>query len=242
MKLSMAIRLALTACTLVLFATPAAALADLTAETGDATEITSSSYTLHGVIYSADPDSAWTFRYGPSTSYGSVTSVQKVGLGLTFVSTTISGLKPATVYHYQLFVSQGSYPASYHPGDDRRFTTPAKSVPRTYGRVSLQSETLAVGQGRAQVRMRCEGESGALCRARVSLRTTGRVRGRRRTVSCGDASLSTGASHNVLLRPRLGADCSALLSAASHHRLRAVLRASFTGPQRPLSASVTLTR
>ena len=63
------------------------------------------------------------FEYGPTTSYGSTTPEEDIGDGTEFlpVSQTITGLTPATTYHWRLVVTDsfGEGPA----GPDRAFAT-----------------------------------------------------------------------------------------------------------------------
>ncbi|MGH2850835.1 MAG: hypothetical protein ACRDLP_09485, partial [Solirubrobacteraceae bacterium] len=71
------------------------------------------------------------FQYGASTAYGSQTSSWSAGSGSgsVAVSSTLSGLAPATTYHYRLVATNGSGTTA---GSDATFTT-AMSAPSVTG-------------------------------------------------------------------------------------------------------------
>lgn len=75
---------------------------------------------------SVDPNNLEThyyFEYGPTTSYGSVSSTEPAGSGVEPVSVnaTITGLKPGTTYHYRLVAYNAD---GYGYGADSTFATP----------------------------------------------------------------------------------------------------------------------
>ncbi|HEY1522615.1 MAG TPA: hypothetical protein VGF70_06345 [Solirubrobacteraceae bacterium] len=93
-----------------------------TVTTGRATRQTSRAVTLHGTV---NPDGFPTrcrFRYGRTDRYGSATPVQNVGSGTRTKTVTarVRGLKPHTVYHFQLVCSNADGRAH---GRDRRVET-----------------------------------------------------------------------------------------------------------------------
>ena len=90
--------------------------------TGAAASITPTTATLNGRV---DPNNAQTtyfFRYGTTSLFGLTTPAQSAGSGNGFVavSVPVSGLAPATTYHYQL-VAQNRF--GIRRGDRRTFKT-----------------------------------------------------------------------------------------------------------------------
>ncbi len=212
------------------FTTPA--VAGTVAVTGNATSITATSATLHGV---ADPAvaGAWAFQYGTSSSFGKGTPSQKLAPGLHAVSARIGNLQPNTTYHYRLVVAQPSSSAPYRTfavGAERTFrTSAARSL---YGRFTLVSSRLTARHGRAALRLRCSGTAAARCNGRISL-STGKLR-------CGIANFSAAGGRSYTLRFPIGRKCAARLASAPGRRLRAKLRVSFTTHQAPLRRTVVL--
>jgi len=92
--------------------------------TGAASALGSTTATLAGTIDAQDSLSTWQFRYGPTTAYGAETTAQSLPavLGTQSLSATLSGLAPATTYHYQLVDSS---PFGSLGGTDGTFTTAA---------------------------------------------------------------------------------------------------------------------
>lgn len=92
-----------------------------TAITGGATGITQTSAMLNG---SVNPNSAQTyveFEFGPTPSYGfNVSAGQLNGTSVVLVAQVLSGLTPATTYHYRI-KAQNSHGTTY--GADSTFTT-----------------------------------------------------------------------------------------------------------------------
>jgi hypothetical protein len=83
----------------------------LGAATGAPHDVTSTQATFNGTMTpGGTEDSSYSFEYGPTTAYGSQTPAVEVGPGLasTSVASTVTGLEPATEYHYQLVVTDAS--------------------------------------------------------------------------------------------------------------------------------------
>jgi hypothetical protein len=118
------------------------ALADPVASTGPATSITTTSAMLNGVIDPSNPDSEFAFEYGPSIDYSYMSAVEPARAGLQAVAVTITGLKPATTYHYRAVVLQLPYGLLSDTGQDMTFTT--AQLPPTFGKASLVSSKLRV--------------------------------------------------------------------------------------------------
>ena len=78
--------------------------------------------TIGGGIYPNGSGTSWWIEYGTSNSYGNQTPATDIGSGTAPASVTgyLSGLDPATTYHYRL-VAQNSVGTTY--GYDYTFTT-----------------------------------------------------------------------------------------------------------------------
>ena len=119
-----ALALGLSAFALAPASAPAAG--DATAQTNPATGVTATTATLNGVIGPAWSTTFYTFEYGTTTRYGSLTPIGAVSGSPVprAVSAALSGLTPGTVYHFRLITGNGrSWRVSV--GADQAFTTPA---------------------------------------------------------------------------------------------------------------------
>jgi hypothetical protein len=98
---------------------------ELKAITGAPTAVSSTQATLNGTeVPGGIYEGSASFRYGRTTAYGSQTSTVALGPGLSAeaVSSTITGLAPATIYHYQIVATDTTGKAV--PGSDVGFVTP----------------------------------------------------------------------------------------------------------------------
>lgn len=103
---------------------PASALgASPTVATGPAKNVSYSSATLTGTVNPNGSETDYYFEYGATKAYGVKTPLTPAGNGKTKVAAlaNISGLTPATKYHYRL-VAVGTNTVN---GGDRTFATPA---------------------------------------------------------------------------------------------------------------------
>jgi hypothetical protein len=93
-----------------------------TVATKPATSHTSKSVTFQGTVNPSGFPTRCRFRYGRTDRYGSATPVQNVGSGTRTKTVTarVRGLKPHTVYHFQLVCSNADGRAH---GRDRRVET-----------------------------------------------------------------------------------------------------------------------
>jgi hypothetical protein len=241
---------ALVACAAVVGVFGAGAVwADSVAATGGVTSITSTSAVLHGTVHVTDPDSAWLFQYGTSTSYGHVTPLALVRAGFYAVSAQLNGLRSGTTYHFRLIVSQGSYPTTTSYSADAAFTTPAGGGGGggggggnhgKFGRSSLLSRSLHVHGGIVSITFKCAGASGAPCKGTTSLSAAGKLGKTTKTYGCGSAKFNTTAGKRATARISLSRNCRALLSSARHHKLGATLKTTFSTHQPQLKLPVTL--
>jgi len=94
------------------------------ATTGAATAIGQTGASLQGIVNPQGQASTYVFRYGTTTAYGQETAQVSAGSGLgnVPVTATLSGLAPATVYHFQLVAMN---PSGTTAGADQGFTTAA---------------------------------------------------------------------------------------------------------------------
>jgi hypothetical protein len=77
---------------------------------GYADDVTSDSASLAGGVYPNGIDTTYSWQYGLTTAYGQQTSATDIGAGAApvAVSDTLSGLTPATTYHYRLVASNSA--------------------------------------------------------------------------------------------------------------------------------------
>lgn len=93
-------------------------------ETGEATDVTSSSATLNGEVSGRAP-SAW-FEYGTTSDmYDGMTLASWDGLGTDTVSSNISELSAATTYYYRIaaYDSDPEFTTDNAYGSEKSFTT-----------------------------------------------------------------------------------------------------------------------
>jgi hypothetical protein len=92
--------------------------------TGAATAVGSGSATLQGTVNPHDKSTTYSFEYGTTTAYGSLTPSASAGKGKTnvSVSSTVTGLLPDTTYHFRLAATNGDGTTR---GSDVAFTTAA---------------------------------------------------------------------------------------------------------------------
>ena len=97
------------------------------ATTGEASSVTLTSAELSGVASPRGAPASARFEYGTTTGYGTQTSSQDVGDGDdgTPASAHLTGLKPATTYHYRLIADAQLGTTN---GQDRTFTTASPPV------------------------------------------------------------------------------------------------------------------
>ena len=92
------------------------------ASTGAASSVTQTAATLGGAIASRCTATTWLFEYGQTQAYGSTTSLTNLVNRANGISAAITGLAPATTYHYRLVGIRGT---ERFPGADATFTTAA---------------------------------------------------------------------------------------------------------------------
>lgn len=93
-----------------------------TVTTEPATGVNETEATLNGKVNPSGQATTYFFRYGTTTSYGQETTPGSAGAGGAAVSelATVSGLTPATTYHFQMVAESANGTTT---GADRTFTT-----------------------------------------------------------------------------------------------------------------------
>ena len=96
--------------------------------TGAATATGPAAATVAGTVNPAGTTATWIVEYGPTTEYGSATAPADIGSGTADVpvEAALTGLTPATVYHYRVVGTNGGGTVA---GADATFTTPALPPP-----------------------------------------------------------------------------------------------------------------
>jgi hypothetical protein len=124
--------------------------------TGAPANVTPQSATLLGKVTPNGAQTTYLFQYGPTTLYGSATPVATAGNGAAAVTVlaNLTGLAPATVYHYRLVARNRNGTVD---GPDRAFKTRAQPLgltlaatpnPVPFGRPTVLAGTLT-GTGAA---------------------------------------------------------------------------------------------
>jgi NHL repeat len=110
--------------------------------------VTQTTATLNATINPNDQETPYHFEYGTTTAYGTVLPVPSAsagsGYGPVNVGQELSGLQPATTYHFRVVASNGSSPAGGTVGPDQTFTTPPPLAP-----VVGSGQAVDVGQSTA---------------------------------------------------------------------------------------------
>ncbi len=122
----------------------AAAAAAPSAITGTVSTVAGTSATLNGTVNPGGAATDWWFEYGTSASYGSKTPTAAAGSGTTnvAVSKALSGLAPATTYHYRLVAKN---PSGTTNGGDGLFTTASPPVAVTSAATGVGPTTATLG-------------------------------------------------------------------------------------------------
>jgi hypothetical protein len=134
------------------------------ATTGAANAVTATSATLNGNVNPNGEATTCSFAYGLTTSYGLLTKAQPVGTSSksVAVSASVTGLAPATAFHYQLVCNNKTGTIR---GADKTFTT----LPEP-GRVAIAGRRLFISPtGVVGVFVACFG--GNTCSGTLSLKS-----------------------------------------------------------------------
>ncbi len=127
---------------------PALAATPPKAVTGAATAVTQSGAKLNGTVDPNGTATSYHFNYGLTANYGSQTPNSTSGTGTkpVNVSRTLTGLAPATTYHYRLVAANGNGTSN---GLDQTFKTngqpPAPSRLALFGNTAFVSPSHVFG-------------------------------------------------------------------------------------------------
>jgi hypothetical protein len=131
--------------------------------TGAATLVGADRARISGTVNPEGSLVRYQFDYGPTTAYGKATpSATAVGSEVIKVAENITGLQPATTYHYRF--SATSVGGTTH-GPDLTFTT----GPRPIGRVFLPAKA-PLKRRNASIEVQCRGVAIAECKGTLVLR------------------------------------------------------------------------
>jgi hypothetical protein len=121
--------------------------------TGSASAVAGQSATLNGSVNPNGADTSVYFKYGTTSSYGSVTGTQGAGSGASAapISAAVSGLTPKTTYHFAIVAVSASGTTT---GADQSFTTTASSN-NNLANLLVSSGSLAPGFASAQTSYSC---------------------------------------------------------------------------------------
>ena len=169
-----------------------------TAATNPAAAVTDVGATLAGSVDPKGAPTTYRFEYGTTTTYGTSTATAGAGSGSgsVAVGASVSGLAPATTYHYRVVASNA---AGVAHGGDRTFTTapasaagapgtpgtpgtPGSSTPSAGGGfagVKLVSTKLAYRRRSITLRLSCPASTVGKCTGRTKLTARRRSSGSR---------------------------------------------------------------
>lgn len=206
-----------------------------------ATQIHTTSATIHAQLATRSLGVSWQFVYGTTTRYSSGTPVQTIAAGGAAqrqVSVTISNLKPGTKYHFRVVetVAPGPFaPAATAYGQDLTFSS------TSLGKIALGHKRLTVTPaGKLAVPLKCE--SAVACVDRFSIETSTQVGSGHHVgkVLCDTdfTQLAAGSSHNVSIT--LANGCLSLLQSAPGHQIAATFSTRPRSGQLGLVQTITL--
>ena len=112
--------------------------------TGTVSAVSGTSATLNGTVNPGGAATDWWFEYGTSSAYGTKTTPTDAGAGVAnlSVSKALSGLAPATTYHYRLVAKNSSATAN---GADGIFTTASPPVAVTSSATGVGPSVATLG-------------------------------------------------------------------------------------------------
>ncbi len=235
-----------------------------TASTGPAAGVTDVAATLAGSVNSKGSPTSYHFEYGTTTAYGATTPATDAGSGLNAVaaSASVSGLSPATTYHYRVVASNS---AGVAQGGDQTFTTapagtssaanptntttttnttnPTNPTAGGFAGVKLVSTRLTLAGRFITVKLSCPAATAGRCTGRTKLTTRRRRTGSRSaaTVTLGRAGFSIAAGKQARVKVRVSRAGRRLFAATRRLRGRAANAAqSGAGESKTTVAAVTI--
>jgi hypothetical protein len=225
---------------LALFACSAAPAFATTVTTQPASQVTTSTAGLNGVINTGAVATAWQFQWGTTTQYGKTTPLQQIpaGNGSVPVSAHLTDLIPNTTYHFRLVATTGAgtgyYPLNPFFGQDLSFTT------RPTGTLGLLRHRLIVRSNFVSVLLRCA--SDLTCHGRFTISTLARIQGTNAfaNVLCATTFFTIPANQDGNVRVRVRHGCLALLHTFRSHSVIAKLTSNPRTGQQALITKLTL--
>lgn len=219
-------------------ATPALAT---TVTTEPASNRTTTTAVLNGVIDTGGVATAWQFQWGRTKSYGHGTPLEQIpaGRGTVPVSWKLQNLSPNTTYHFRLVATTGTgttnYPLNVTFGGDQTFAT------KTTGRLVLIRTRLPVVHGFVSVQLRCV--SGLSCRGRFTINTRAKLSKSKHfaTVLCATTTYTIGQHKTKTINARVRGGCLALLRTSPHQTRTAKLTSNPRTGQHAVIRTVILT-
>jgi hypothetical protein len=212
-----------------------------TVTTEAASDRTTTTAVLNGVIDTGGVATAWQFQWGKTRSYGRSTPLQQIpaGRGTVSVSGALQDLSPNTTYHFRLVSTTGTG-ASYYPlnvafGNDVTFKT------NRTGRLLLVGGThLVVKNSFVSVPLRCQ--SGLSCQGRFTIGANVKVQHSKKlaTVLCATTSFKIGKHGIKTITAKVSSACLALLDKSPHQSHAAKLTSNPRTGQHALIKIVTL--
>ena len=191
--------------------------------------------TLTGRVTVGHQQTAYFFEVGTSKRYGTLSALGYRTQDGT-VSVRVTGLRPATRYHYRLLAINADGTSS---GADQTFRTRGQ---RYNGSLVLMGQRLRVSRGAVFARFKCA--STVACSGKFSIGTRAKVAKTQKiaTVLCTQGSTTAfhiGAHRTQTVTGKVPAACLSLLNAA-HGRLAAKLTSAPRSSQRAVIQHVTL--
>jgi hypothetical protein len=222
------------------------------ATTGPAGAVTEQSVTLSANVNANGAPTSYRFEYGPTAAYGSTTSTTGAGSGgAVAAAATLSGLSPATTYHYRIVATNAGGVAK---GADQTFiTTAPTSLPLTtpsstastptpaFAGVRLVSTRLSFVRRFITLKLTCPAATVMRCSGRTKL--TARRRRTGSPVTLARATFSIAAGQQGTVRVPVSRAGRRRLSGVRRLRARATNAArSGAGESKTTVAAVTIRR
>jgi hypothetical protein len=209
-----------------------------TPTTRAATAVGVSTATLNGSVQTGGVATQWQFQYGTSTSYGKTTTANTIpaGGGTVILTSSITGLKPNTKYHFRLVVQTGIgnqyYPIVVTNGADMRFTT------EKIGKVIATVTRLKIKNGSTTLGLKCS--SLVTCKGKMTMSARVKVGKKHRNITFANKSFSIKPGKKGTLRFKISGKGMTALRKASHRRLNVKLLIKFSSHQPTITKTIRL--
>ena len=216
-----------------------AVAAGSTPTTLPAQSVTATTATLEGTVDTHGVATFYQFQYGRTINYGRATIAKMIpaGQGTVSVSAVITGLRPASRYHFRL-VAQAGIGTNYYPLV-LNFASPRSFVTGQTGKLKLAGAKLSVSNRIAPAKLTCVSSVTCKGTARLTM-PTGHGK-HRHVITLARKSFKVRAHRRATVKLKLSKKAANLLAAARGQRLKASLVATTTTGQVSLSQPVSLT-